>query len=370
METVRKECLDLKLLPETSAVKFNGPKKIAYFSTYFDKENKEVYCPDNSSQRYLVSTALKERINCLEGFNPESNKWLPPDPKWQWRNFMRWIGDNDEIIQSLTPQNDSQQQIDFICTNAMLKHIMLSLYQDYDWIIHAFRIRSEIFLYFTRDNRAKKGLKSPYDPKKTKMLSYSRLNVIRKITKPVKEREFNSSSETDFFSIILFSKVGQHRILHTGLTEFVMSKGDVDKPNNQASYAALKLMHNLFKGRNGGFNIPFYRRMFWWASALVSGVETLICGDLDEFYSVKKFKVIPPSNLDTEYHAEAQKKCLITLDKILLFIKSAVQEKNKVYDFHLDAETKEVVVSPSEKPIEAFVPPWNASEDIPEQEKS
>uniref|UniRef100_T1L319 RAI1-like domain-containing protein n=1 Tax=Tetranychus urticae TaxID=32264 RepID=T1L319_TETUR len=81
-------------------------------------------------------------------------------------------------------------------------------------------------------------------------------------------------------------------------------------------------------GRNTGFNTSFYRHLYWWASALVAGVETLICGDLDEDFTLSKLEVFPASILNTKYHAAAQKKCLITLDKILHFIKSEVKEKN------------------------------------------
>uniref|UniRef100_T1KE45 Decapping nuclease n=1 Tax=Tetranychus urticae TaxID=32264 RepID=T1KE45_TETUR len=369
MGRIRKDALDLEFLPETCKVKFIGPERISYYSIYFDEEHKEVHRSDNSSQRYLDVTKLDTPINCLEGFNPESDLCVLP---MVWPYFMRWIGDNDEVIRGLTPENNSQQQIDFICTNMELKSIMLSLYEQSDWIIHAYRTRSEIFLYLSEDEEMsdKIEVKPQYDPKKTNKINYARFNVIRKITEAVEERETSCSTEMDILSTISLSQIGQHRILHSGYTEFAMSKDDVDKPIDQASFAALKLINHLFRRDKKDFHISFYRHMYWWASALVSGVETLICGDLDKDFSLRKLEVLPASSLNTKYHAAAQKKSLTALDKILHFIKSEVKETNKVYDFHLDAETREVIVSPSEKPIENFCTPLYTSCDTPDQAKS
>uniref|UniRef100_T1KE42 Uncharacterized protein n=1 Tax=Tetranychus urticae TaxID=32264 RepID=T1KE42_TETUR len=141
-------------------------------------------------------------------------------------------------------------------------------------------------------------------------------------------------------TLLICSVLLQHRILHAGITEFVADKDDVDKPIDQVNFAALKLIPYLFRGRNTDFTLS-------------------------------KLEVFPASLLNTKYHAAAQKKCLITLDKILHFIKSEVKETNMVYDFHLNAETGEVIVSPLTKiPIKAFSTPWNLPGDIQDQAKS
>uniref|UniRef100_T1L322 RAI1-like domain-containing protein n=1 Tax=Tetranychus urticae TaxID=32264 RepID=T1L322_TETUR len=77
--------------------------------------------------------------------------------------------------------------------------------------------------------------------------------------------------------------------------------------------------------------------MYWWASALLCGVETLICGDLDEDYNLRELDVLPASILNENYLA-SQKKCFIALDKILDFIKSKVKKSNKFYDVHFNAK--------------------------------
>uniref|UniRef100_T1KED9 Decapping nuclease n=1 Tax=Tetranychus urticae TaxID=32264 RepID=T1KED9_TETUR len=341
MGRIRKDALDLEFLPVTSNVRFIGPERITSFSTYYNKEREEVYRSDNSSQRYLDATKLNIPINCLEGYNSES---YVCDLPGIWEYFMHWIGKHEEIIRGPNPKNDPQQQIDFICTNLELKRILLACYEESDWTIIAFRIENEIFMHLAdgetiEDNIRKLHGVEPtpqYNPRKTNKMNYARLNVIRKITKRVEERELNSDTDQDLFSIITSSKIGQHRILHTGITEFVADKDDVDKPIDQVNFAALKLIPYLFRGRNTGFNISFYRHLYWWASALVTGLETLICGDLDEDFTLSKLKVLPASILKTKYHATAQKKCLITLDKILHFIKSEVKEKNMAYEFQLN----------------------------------
>uniref|UniRef100_T1L320 Decapping nuclease n=1 Tax=Tetranychus urticae TaxID=32264 RepID=T1L320_TETUR len=337
MGRIRKDALDLEFLPETCKVKFIGPQRISCYSTYFDDKHEVVYCPDNSSLKYLVSTELDEPLKCAEGCNPESDECAL---SCRWSDFMHWIDKHEENIKGLT----------------FLRTIQ----------------NSRNLLYLAERNITKDKIESKpqYNPMKTNKMSYARLNVIRKITEAVEERATNSNTVTDILSTVSLSTIGQHRILHNGFTEFVMSKEDVDKPIDQANFAALKLMHNLYEGQNGGFNISFYRHLYWWASALVSGVETLICGDLDEDFNLRKLDVLPVSLLNTKYHAAAQKKCLITLDKILHFIKSEVKEKNKVYEFRLNAETKEVIVSPSEKSIEDYLPPWYISGDTPDQAKS
>uniref|UniRef100_T1KE39 Decapping nuclease n=1 Tax=Tetranychus urticae TaxID=32264 RepID=T1KE39_TETUR len=369
MGRIRKDALDLEFLPETCKVQFIGPQRISCYSTYFDEKHEVVYCPDNSSLKYLVSTELDEPLKCAEGCNPESDECAL---SCRWSDFMHWIDKHEENIKGLTSQDDPKQQFDFICTNMELKYIMLSCFEASDWVIHAFRTRKEIFLYLAERNITKDKVESKpqYNPMKTNKMSYARLNVIRKITEAVEERATNSNTVTDILSTVSLSTIGQHRILHNGFTEFVMSKEDVDKPIDQANFSALKLMHNLYEGQNGGFNISFYRHLYWWASALVSGVERLICGDLDEDFTLRKLDVLPASLLNTKYHAAAQKKCLITLDKILHFIKSEVKEINMIYVFRLNAETKEVIVSPSEKSIEDYLPPWYVSGDTPDQAKS
>uniref|UniRef100_T1KE44 Decapping nuclease n=1 Tax=Tetranychus urticae TaxID=32264 RepID=T1KE44_TETUR len=273
MGRIRKDALDLEFLPETSKVKFKGPKRISYYSTYFDENYEVVYCSDKSSLKYLVSTELDEPLGCAEGCNPESDI---SSLSSRWSDFMRWIGENDEMIKGPTTKGDSKLQFNFICTNKELKYLMLSCYEANDWVIHAFRTRREIFLYLAEKNIIEDKIESKpqYNPKRSNKMRYARFNVLRKITKAIEERETNSNTERDMLNTVSLSQIGQHRILHTGYTEFVMSKDDVDKPIDQANFAALKLMHNLY-GKYGDFNISFYRHMYWWASALVSGVKPL-----------------------------------------------------------------------------------------------
>uniref|UniRef100_T1KE40 Decapping nuclease n=1 Tax=Tetranychus urticae TaxID=32264 RepID=T1KE40_TETUR len=371
MGRIRKDALDLEFLPATSNVRFIGPERITSFSSYYDKERKEVYRSDNSSQRYLDAIKLNIPINC------DTESYVCDLPGI-WEYFMNWIGKHEEIIRGPNPQKDPQQQIDFICTNLELKKIMLSCYEESDWAVWTFRIENEIFMRLydgktIEDNiRKLHGVESKpqYNPRKTNKMNYARLDVIRKITKRVEERELNSDTDQDILSVIATSKIGQHRILHAGITEFVADKDDVDKPIDQVNFAALKLIPYLFRGRNTGFNISLYRHLYWWASALVAGVETLICGDLDEDFTLSKLEVFPASILNTKYHAAAQKKCLITLDKILHFIKSEVKEKNMVYHFHLNAETREVIVSPPKKLNLEAITNWKLPYDIKDSAKS
>uniref|UniRef100_T1KE41 RAI1-like domain-containing protein n=1 Tax=Tetranychus urticae TaxID=32264 RepID=T1KE41_TETUR len=261
-----------------------------------------VYCPDNSSLKYIVSTELDEPFKAAAGYSPESDTCALA---CRWSDFMRWINENDEIIKGLTHQGDQKQQIDFICSTMELKFIMLSCYEANDWVIHAYRTRREIFLYLAEKNiiEDKVESKPQYNPMKTNKMSYAILNVIRKITKAVEERATNSNTVTDILSAVSLSTIGQHRILHNGFTEFVMSKED--------------------------------------ASAMVSGVKTLIYGDLDGDFTLRKLDVLP-----------------------------AIKGTNMVYEFHLDAETREVIVSPSEKPIEDYGSPWYVSGDTPDEAKS
>uniref|UniRef100_T1KE38 Decapping nuclease n=1 Tax=Tetranychus urticae TaxID=32264 RepID=T1KE38_TETUR len=344
MGRIRRDALDLELLLliETKEVEFTGPKRIGCFSTCYGKGNELVYRTDNSSQRYLVSTELNEPLYCLEGFNPDTDKCLLPIT---WPDFFRWISSNEEIIHR-SRLDKSKSSIDFICSNAVMKHIMLSPFTEVDWIINAIKIKRTIFMFVTDIDLSKKRKQQSDNNTRQNKLAYSRFKVIKKITKQVAERESDSNTELDVLSTVSISKIGQHHVLHLGNSEFVLSKDDVEKPIDQASFAALKLVPNLYKGDNKDFNIKDYRLMYWWASALLCGVETLICGDLNEDYNLRELDVLPASILNENYLA-SQKKCFIALDKILDFIKSKVKKSNKFYDVHFNAKkaSREVTAS-------------------------
>ncbi|XP_025016815.1 uncharacterized protein LOC112538958 [Tetranychus urticae] len=333
MGRIRKDALDLEFLPAKSGVKFIGPKRIGYFSSFYDKENQLVYRPDKSSQKYLVSTELNELMHCLEGFNPETDKCSLPDT---WPDYFRWIRSNEEIMHDLTSDNP-KSSIDFICSNSVLKNILLSPFARIDWIINAIKINGTIFLFMSDEDPSKKRERESSNDTDKNKRAYARFKVIKRITKQVAERESDSNTELDVLSTVSSSEIGQHRIMHLGNSEFVISKDDVEKPIDQASFAALKLVPNMYKGDNKDFNIDHYRHMYWWASALVCGIETLICGDLDKDYNLRELNVFPASILNENYSAH-KKKCFIALDKILDFIKSEVKESNKFYDVHFNAK--------------------------------
>uniref|UniRef100_T1KE46 Decapping nuclease n=1 Tax=Tetranychus urticae TaxID=32264 RepID=T1KE46_TETUR len=364
---IRKDCYDFYFLPNKSGVKFVGPKRIGYFSSYYDKESEEVYVADNSAQRYLDSNELNQPINCLEGFNIETDEVLLPS---SWSHFFRWVAENRTIIDGLS-SNSKDSPLDFLCSNMELKKIMLSTYDKRGWLIRAVKKRNAIFLFLGKKGNTEEMKSKPEDQEKDELvndkedkeeeatldcsqqkaskLNYARFNIIRKITKAVKERETNSNTVMDALSTVSFSKIGKHRILHTGFTEFVMSKDDLDKPIDQANFSALKLMQNLYKEPNGEFNIPFYRHLYWWASALLCGVKTLICGDLDEDFTLRKLDVLPASKLNKDT-LDKQRRCFITLDKTLDFIKSHVKESDKMYEFTYEAAPQEIIVT--EKSLE------------------
>uniref|UniRef100_T1KE43 RAI1-like domain-containing protein n=1 Tax=Tetranychus urticae TaxID=32264 RepID=T1KE43_TETUR len=313
MGRIRKDALDLEFLPVTRKVKFKGPKRIGCFSNCYGEENQLVYRTDNSSQRYLVSTELNEPLYCLEEFNPDTDRF--------------------------------QMRKSFIAQIGQIK------------IIDRFHLFNADHLMFVTDEDPSKKRKQQSDNNtRQNKLAYSRFKVIKKITKQVVERESDSNTELDVLSTVSISKIGQHHVLHLGNSEFVLSKDDVEKPIAQASFAALKLGPNLYKKYTKDFNIDHNRLMYWWASALLCGVKTLICGDLNEDFTLFKLDELPASLLNKKAEYE-RKKFLHALDKILHFIKSEVKEINKFYDIRLDVKTKEVTAPLSVSLFEDSVSP-------------
>uniref|UniRef100_T1KUC6 Decapping nuclease n=1 Tax=Tetranychus urticae TaxID=32264 RepID=T1KUC6_TETUR len=335
--------LDLKVLRPNRYLSLSGPKMLGCFSCYRSDKNVDVYCPNKSSLRYLDLTEPVS-LDCLQGFDPNVKYGHLSIGDM---HLLRWVLNNESTIQTFP--------MDFICYNGFAKDLIVAPFTQADWNITAVKVRGTIIINRSESNQRKTSVdvQSEFDSKST----YTALNLERLITKNINDHEYASVNARDSFFGVFHSKIGRHQILHTGRLNCVESKEELDKPFEEMNFNIIKKVHG--NKRTGPSRS---KALLWWSLAILSRVETIICGRCTEDFTVNKIIRIKVDELVPRH---MQTKCFTSMDAILDFVKSKVKEENKYYNFAFDSMAKKVNCYLKLGSKENSIPSWYMDGQFP-----
>ncbi|XP_025017662.1 uncharacterized protein LOC107367381 [Tetranychus urticae] len=325
--------LDVKQMRLDNVV-LDGPKRLGSFSCY-DNNNGSVYCPDESSIRYL-DLPNPVNINCLQGYDPnvKYGHIISRDML-----VLRWVLNHEEKMKKFPS--------DFIVNNGLMKDMMLVRYCDLDWNISATKIRGKIVLNKIESIELKDRIANQSDINNKS--TYTAFNLQRLITKNNYEDECSSGKEMSSFYGVFHTKIGSHQILHAGWLHGVESKQELDKPFEEMKFILIKK-----------FNAPreshsFWQSSTWWSLAKLAGLDTIVRAKFDKDFIVKS---IDKLEVDTLTNKRFKMTFVASLDKVLDFIKTIVTEENKCYNFSFNGKDKKLIGYMKIGPDENLIPSW------------
>ncbi|XP_025017683.1 decapping and exoribonuclease protein-like [Tetranychus urticae] len=316
------------------------PKRLGYFSSYYDNENKSVYCPDKSALRYL-DLPDPVNINCLQGY--DSNiKYGHRRPKSS--NLLRWILENETILSNFT--------YDFICSNGLLKDLMVSPYYDYEWNLCAVKIRGKIVLSTIESIGKKENI--DVQTEKDNKSTYVGLNLKSLVTK--NNNQCTSARDEASFFGVFNTKIGSHRILHSGYLDCVESEQETSKSFDDMKFVLVK-KYNAPRVSHTSLHANT-----WWSLAKLAGVDTVMRTKCEQDFTVENIDKLQVERL---IHKHRQMIFVTSLDLILNHLKSVVTEENKCYNFHFNGKDKRLTGYMTMDLDDNLIPSWYINEQLP-----
>ncbi|XP_025017686.1 uncharacterized protein LOC112539421 [Tetranychus urticae] len=303
-------------------------------------KKESVYCPDQSSLRYL-DLPKPVSINCLKGYDKNS-KYGHEQPKGT--NLLRWILENETIVRNF--------DYDFICSNGLLKDLMISSLYSFDWSISAVKIRGKIILSKSESIERERRIytQSETDNKST----YAASNLQRLITK--NNNQCSSGREGESFYGVFHSKIGSHRILNSGYLDCVESEQELKKSFDDMKFVLIKkfngpkISHSIFQANS------------WWSLATLADVGTVIRAECDRSFVVNNIDKLEVDNLINE---DRKMTFFASLNSILDHFKLVVTEENKCYNFHFNGEDKMLTGYMKMDADENLIPLWYIDQQLP-----
>ncbi|XP_015790325.1 decapping and exoribonuclease protein-like [Tetranychus urticae] len=316
------------------------PTRLGYYSFHYNNENKSVFCPDKSALRYL-DLPDPAPIDCLQGY--DSNiKYGHKKPKCS--NLLRWILENETILSNFT--------YDFICSNGLLKDLMISAYNNYDWNICAAKIRGKIVLSIIESIDQKEIIDA--ESEKTNKSSYATLKLQRLITK--NNNKCTSGRDADSFYGVFHSRIGSHQILHSGYLDCAESNKELNKPFDKMKFVLTK------KFNRPRVSHTFHQANTWWSLAKLAGIDTVIRAECDQSFVVKN---IDEFEADSLVHEHRKIIFLASLNMFLNHFKSVVTKENKCYNFHFNGKDKKLTGYMMMDLDDDLIPFWYINEQLP-----
>uniref|UniRef100_T1KUE3 Decapping nuclease n=1 Tax=Tetranychus urticae TaxID=32264 RepID=T1KUE3_TETUR len=323
-------------------VYLQGTKILGYYSFYYDDQNKSVYCPDKSSLRYL-DLPNPVYIDCLRGYSPYI-KYGNKKPKGS--NLLRWILENETIVR--------HYNYDFICNNGLLKEMMTVMHNKRDWDLCATKIRGQIVLNRVNSVEEKESIDAR--PEKENQSTYVANNLIRLITKNINHSHSTAGRKDDSFYGVFHTKIGSHRILHSGYLGCVASIKELDKPFEEMQFVLIK-KYNTQKRKS---HTPFHA-ITWWSLATLARVDTLVRAKCERDFTVKKIDKLKVQDLIFKHR---QIVFFASLNMVLDQIKSTVTEENKCYRFSFGAKNKKMTGYMTDID-DNLIPSWYINDQLP-----
>ncbi|XP_025017684.1 uncharacterized protein LOC112539420 [Tetranychus urticae] len=323
-------------------VSLEGPKKLGYYSFYYNDEKEIVYCPDKSSLRYL-DLPNPVYINCLKGY--DSNiKFGNKNPKGS--NLLRWILENETILSDLS--------YDFICNNGLLKEFMTFKFNNDDWTFSATKIRGKIILNRIHSDEEKASIDARTE--QSNKSTYVANNLQLLIAKNIDQSQGDVKREEDSFFGVFHSKIGSHQILHSGFLGCVETKEDLDKPIDEMKFVLIK----KFNGPRVSHS-PFQADT-WWALAALAGIDKIVRAKCQRDFMCKNIDKLDVKSL---IYKSRQMDFVNSLNTVLDHVKSTVTEENKCYNFHLNGRIKKLTGYLMNDLDENLIPSWYIDEQLP-----
>ncbi|XP_025017688.1 uncharacterized protein LOC112539423 [Tetranychus urticae] len=344
---VHKE-LDLEYVYTDHDICLKGPTRLGFFSFYCNDEKESVYCPDKSSLRYLdLPNPLY--INSLQGYDPNANY---RHKKSKNKNLLRWILENETIVRNFT--------YDFISNDGVLKDIMTSSYNDFDWNICAVKIRGKIVLarntVLNRIASFEKEIQIDARSEMDNKSLYVATNLQRLITKNNNHPEFASWKEYYCFYGVFHSNIGSHGIIHAGYLDCVESQKEMDKPFDEMKFVLIK-KHNSLK-----LSYSSLQAYVWWSLATLAGVDKIIHAKCEQDFRVKNTNQLIVSRM---LPRERQKQLFTTLNLVLDFVKSIVKVENQYYNFYFNCTNRKLTGNMRMEPNDNIIPSWFIDGQLP-----
>ncbi|XP_015790321.1 uncharacterized protein LOC107367152 [Tetranychus urticae] len=334
--------LNLGRITTNHNICLDEPKRLGYFSSYYDNENKCVYCPDKSALRYL-DLPDPVNINCLQGY--DSNvKYGNKGSKGT--NLLRWILENETIVRNFT--------YDFICSNGLLKDLMVSSYYDFDWNLCAAKIKGKIIL--NRVDSIEKKENVEFQSEKNKKSTYVALNLQSLITKNNNHSHCTSARDEDAFFGVSHTKIGLHQILHSGYLDCVESEQEMSKSFDDMKFVLVK-KYNAPRVSHTSLHANT-----WWSLAKLAGVDTIVRAKCEQDFTVENIDKLQVERLINKHR---QMIFVTSLDLILSHLKSVVTEENKCYNFNFNGKNKRLTGYMTMDLDDNLIPSWYINEQLP-----
>uniref|UniRef100_T1KUF6 Decapping nuclease n=1 Tax=Tetranychus urticae TaxID=32264 RepID=T1KUF6_TETUR len=316
-------------------VSLEGPKRLGYLSSS-DSENNSAFSQDKLALRYL-DFPDPVNIDCLQGYDPnvKYGHFISKDTL-----LLRWILENEETMQKFPS--------DFIGNNGVIKDLMTIKDYVYDWSLSAIKIRGKIIL--NRVESTEKKTRIDKQSESVNKSTYAAFNFPNLITKS------KSEQEGTLFYGVFHSKIGSHRILHTGKLHYVESAQELDKPFDEMKFVSIRKMHVLG-------NCPSsIQANNWWSLATLSGIDTIVCAKCARDFTVAKIEKLRVDDLIDKHK---QMIFVASLDSILDHLKSIVTEENQYYDFHFNGKEKKFIGCLKMDLEDNLIPSWYIDGQIP-----
>ncbi|XP_015790332.1 uncharacterized protein LOC107367163 [Tetranychus urticae] len=340
-----------------------GPKRLGYFSFYCNAGNESVYCPDQSSLRYL-DLPNPIYINALQGYDKNIKYGLRRSKNKQ---LLRWILQNETIVRNFTH--------DFICSNGVLKDIMIFPYRSYGRFgsnygltsmnISAVKIRGKIIL--DRCDSTAKKMRIDVQSERDNLSTYAGFNLQRLITKNNNHSQCASGKENDSFYGVFHSNIGTHGIIHAGYLDCVESQKEMDKPFDEMKFVLIKKHNAPKRNKYNEYDETSHPSKYdetWWSLATLAGVDTIIHAKCEQGFRVKNINKIIVSNI---IDRERQKQLLTTLNKVLDFVKSIVKVENQYYNFYFNCTNRKLTGYMRIDSIDIIIPSWYTDGQLPNE---
>lgn len=335
---------------------FDKPKLIGCFSCQLNEDgNSETYHGDKSSLRYCCFDRFEDYIDIdlLESYSRTTLIGRVPVTEI---HVLRWIIDNSE---SLAENQETGSIADFIFHSRVIRSIMATPFipKD-DWTLIAVKVRGSIILAEMDTEQRRNDVS--YQIEDRLKGSYAGYKFLEKLTRyPDGSRASTAfNGARDSFYTVTRSKVGGHTLLYSNRVDCIVDENQFEKPLEQMKFAQIKTRgHNWNDNKNTRRRFYQNRIIGWWTEALISGIDTIICGDKRPNNTVQKVSQIQANSLLQRSNQWSPSTCVQFLEKTLTFIKEMVTEELTVYKIICDPHTG-IKARKLSDPVDKHIPSW------------